>query len=440
MSHHTNGLQAKEEHMSMKARRTTTSRFQRLGIPPELVVIGVDIGQRDNVAVAQFGDGREAKPLPFHTTKEGFEELKRYGEKAVREAGAEGLVFAMEPTGHYGAPLEQWLVRQDMRVFRVQPLFTNRAKELYDGTWRKTDAKDARLIAHLCRRGVSSEWTLMDDVYAELRGLSRHWQQVGKNRSTATNRLIRHLDEIFPELRGLFKDIRSRTLLELLKVAPTPGDIIELGLEELTKLIRRASRGKLGRERAEQVLEAARTTIGGRQGLRAHAMAIREQVAILEHTMAELDRIKKAMKVELAKVPYAKRLLSIPRLGEVTLAILLGEFGDLRNYRHSAQLIKMAGLDLVEVSSGKRRGKRHISRRGRAYARQILFLAALRLGNGVLKEPRRRMVEDNKVQPTKAAVANMRRLLRILHAMVRDDANFDATRHAPKGPEERMTA
>ena len=64
--------------------------------------------------------------------------------------------------------------------------------------------------------------------------------------------------------------------------------------------------------------------------------------------------------------------------------------------------------------------------------RQLLFMAALRLGNGVLAEPRRRLVEDRKVQPTKAAVANMCRLLRILHAMARDGSRFDATRYAAK--------
>ena len=133
---------------------------------------------------------------------------------------------------------------------------------------------------------------------------------------------------------------------------------------------------------------------------------------------------------QLAAVPYAQRMLSIPRLGALTAATLLGELGDLRDYNHAAQLIKMAGLDRVESSSGQHKGKRHISRRGRRYARQMLYLAALRLGGGVLAGPRDRMVEVHKKEPTKAAVANMCRLLRILHALVRDDVDFDLHRFA----------
>ena len=48
----------------------------------------------------------------------------------------------------------------------------------------------------------------------------------------------------------------------------------------------------------------------------------------------------------------------------------------------------MAGLDLVETSSGKLRGKRYISGDGRSYALQLLYLAALRMGKSVLAESR----------------------------------------------------
>ena len=133
----------------------------------------------------------------------------------------------------------------------------------------------------------------------------------------------------------------------------------------------------------------------------------------------------------LKRVPYARLLRTIPRLGVVTLATLLGELGDLKGYNHSKQLIVMAGLDLVEISSGVHQGHHHISRRGSAYARQMLYLAALRVGSGVMAEPRRRQVEGAKKAPTKAAVANMARLLRVMFALVRDGQPFDATKSRP---------
>lgn len=43
------------------------------------------------------------------------------------------------------------------------------------------------------------------------------------------------------------------------------------------------------------------------------------------------------------------------------------------------------------------------------------------------------MVEEHEVEPMKAAVANQCRLLRIMHALVRDDVDFQARRYALEG-------
>lgn len=397
------------------------------------VVIGVDIAKEESVAVAQMGDGTVAKPLRFNTTSGGFAKLVAYAEAAVKASGASDFAVSLEPTGHYGWPLVCWLMARGIEVFRVEPLHTSRVKELYDGTRRKTDAKDAVIIADLCRQGLCKPWQVQVGAFAELRLLSRRRQQLVKQRSAATNRLHRHLDEVFPELRRLFNSLTSATVLALLRVVPLPVAILALPLEVLTELVRKASRGQLGEQRVRELRAAASVSVGATEGLAAHALAIRHVVEDLDHVLGQLGEVEGAMRRQLEAVPYARRLLSVPGLGAITVATLLGEFGDLKGYQRAAQLIKMAGLDLVEISSGQLRGKRHISRKGRGYARQMLYLAALRLGGSVLAEPRRRMIEDNKVQPTKAAVANMSRLLRILHSLVRDDVDFEAGRYATAG-------
>lgn len=395
------------------------------------VVIGVDIAKEESVAVAQMGDGTVAKPLRFTTTAEGFSKLLAYAEEATRATGATGFVVSLEPTGHYGWPLVCWLSSCGVEVFRVEPLHTSRVKELYDGTRRKTDAKDAVIIADLCRRGLCGPWVIQTGPFAELRVLSRRRQQLTKQRNAAKNRLHRHVDVVFPELRRLFAEMTSATVLALLSAVQTPAELLALTDEGLLELLVRASRGQLGEERAEALRRAAQASIGTTAGLEGHRLAIRQAVAELAHIQGQLREVEAAMHRQLEAVPYARRMLSIPQMGAITVATLLGELGDFKGYRHAAQLLKMAGLDLVEQSSGQLRGKRYISGKGRSYARQLLYLAALRMGNSVLAEPRRRMVETNKVQPTKAAVANSCRLLRILHALVRDDRAFDTTRFAP---------
>ena len=47
----------------------------------------------------------------------------------------------------------------------------------------------------------------------------------------------------------------------------------------------------------------------------------------------------------LEKVPYAELLLTVPQLGSVTVATILGETGDLRHYKNAEMVIKMAGYN-----------------------------------------------------------------------------------------------
>ena len=399
-------------------------------IQSNLVVIGVDVAKTTFVAVGLHGDGAETKPRSFAMTRAGFDGFATWWEQVATKAKAEGVVFALEPTGHYGTPLATWLQALGQTVLLVQPLHTNRVKELYDGTRRKTDAKDAAVIADLCRRGVCRPWQAPRGAFAAQRVLSRRREQVVVQQSQATNRLHRHLDVVFPELRLHFTKPTSATVLALLEVACTPRAILALPFGELVALLRAASRGQLGEDRARALVTAAETSIGIAEGVQAHQLAIRQTVAELRQVRELLAEIESEMRASLREVPYAARMLSVPKLGAITAATLLGELGDLRGYRHAAQLIKMAGLDLVESSSGQLKGKRHISRRGRRYARQMLYLAALRLGGGALAAPRHRMVELHKKEPTKAAVANMCRLLRILHALVRDNVDFEPARYA----------
>jgi len=181
-------------------------------------------------------------------------------------------------------------------------------------------------------------------------------------------------------------------------------------------------------ERANQLRQAAATSVGITEGTESHRLAIAQLLAELTSVLEQIRAVDVQMQQQLQRVPYAAHLRTVPRLGLVTIATLLGEFGDLRDYKVARQLVKMAGLDLVEQSSGEHKGQRHMSHRGRAYGRQILYMAALRIGSGFLSEVRRRAVEGRKAQPTKVAVANMARLLRSLHALARDLKDFDATR------------
>lgn len=70
-------------------------------------------------------------------------------------------------------------------------------------------------------------------------------------------------------------------------------------------------------------------------------------------------------------------LLSVPGIGEVTAAAILGETGGLKYYDNPNQIRKLAGFDLIGNQSGSRQGDPRISKRGRRLPRKIFYQAAV---------------------------------------------------------------
>jgi transposase len=403
----------------------------RLGIKGHSIVLAVDVAKRSHWMLIQGPDGVREKPRRIANTAAGFAELLQYAHAAQRRWPGVPLGVALEPTGHYWLPLAYWLQARAIPVLTVNPAHTKRAKELEDNSPAKTDAKDTRVIADLAAAGRARSCRLQTGVYATLRALARLRARVAQDRTAVRNQLHQLCDQLFPELLPCFgNELRRTSCRRLLAVAPTPTAVQALGAERLTALLRGASRGRYGAALATRLLAAAATSIGLREGtvpLAARLTYLLEEDARLATFQCTLERQQAAA---LRAVPYAPALLAIRGLGVVTLATLLGETGDLRGYPRARQLLKLAGLNLYEISSGEHQGQRRITKRGRPGLRRILYMAALRLLKrggpcyGYYQRLRARLAG------TQAAVAVMRKLLRVLHAVVHRGQAYDRLRLA----------
>ena len=65
------------------------------------------------------------------------------------------LIIGMEPTGHYGYNLANWLADKGKNVVMVNPATTKRNKENRDNSPSKSDPKDALVIADVVSRGFT---------------------------------------------------------------------------------------------------------------------------------------------------------------------------------------------------------------------------------------------------------------------------------------------
>ncbi|GIP33487.1 hypothetical protein J2TS4_26970 [Paenibacillus sp. J2TS4] len=90
-----------------------------------------------------------------------------------------------------------------------------------------------------------------------------------------------------------------------------------------------------------------------------------------------LEQVERELGTLLEGIPLVSQLRSVKGLGTIYIAAILSSAGDLRLYSHGRQLLRRAGLNLAESSSGKRKGEIVISKRGDAKLRNICILRCL---------------------------------------------------------------
>ncbi|WP_413789373.1 transposase [Paenibacillus tyrfis] len=122
-------------------------------------------------------------------------------------------------------------------------------------------------------------------------------------------------------------------------------------------------------------------------------------------------------------------MLSVPGVGVVTVAGFLAEVGDIHNYDHGQQIIRLAGLNLKENSSGKRKGKTGISKRGRSRLRALLFWVVMPM---VAKNPAFKALHhyyttrsQNPLKKKQSIIALCGKLIRILYTLGTKQKQYD---------------
>ncbi|MBW2590784.1 MAG: IS110 family transposase [Deltaproteobacteria bacterium] len=405
----------------MKTKKSTV-------VNEKTLIVAVDIGKTIHWGYFRTPNNIEVKPFPFQNGIYSFNAFLQRMQKFQQEQELEEIVVGFESTGPYAEPLCHFLRKRGVKLVQVNPMHTKRLKDLTGNSPNKTDQKDPRVIADVISLNHGLTVVIPQGVSAELRRLAHAREQVVCDLTAKSNKMQQLVFIIFPEFFTIMKKAVSKSVLFLLKNYPLPEDIVELGIETLTDRLKKISRGKLRKQRAQELIEAARQSIGIDSGTRSIALEIKYIVDSIEHAQQFIFTLETEMKEYLRHVPYSCNILSLKGIGVITAAGLIGEVGDFKAFATAKELEKMAGLNLYEISSGAHKGKRRISKRGRSLMRKLLYCAALNTirTNGIMYQQYHKML-DRGMPKLKAVVAISRRLLRIIYALVRDNTMFEVT-------------
>ena len=399
-------------------------------VTDDTLIVGVDIGSESHWARAILARGYEVSKKPFHfdNTEEGFERFVTWANGLEAENKLKKIVIACEPTGHYWFNLYDFLKKYDVKLVLVAPQHVKHSKEMDDNTQRKDDRKDPIVIAKLVPEGRYMEPYIPEGIYAELRAAFNRRCDLSEALTRNSNRMTRWFDVYFPEYRTVFKGSDALSGYMVLKRAPLPADILELGVKGICQIWREAKLRGAGEKRAQKLVDAATQSIGlkGGPAVRQELWQLIEERELLDkqHSdiMALIDEILK-------QIPGADRLLSVPGAGVVTVAGFLSEVGDINRFSDPKQIQKLAGLAVVENSSGKRKGLPGISRRGRSRLRWVLYLAAMSMvkNNKEMKTYHRYYTtrKKNPLKKIQSLMAIAGRIARIFYGILKNGTDYD---------------
>ena len=256
------------------------------------------------------------------------------------------------------------------QVFAVNPLAAARYRDRHHVSGAKSDASDAKLLADLVRTDRHNHRRVAGDSgdAEAIKVLARAHQNLIWARTRHTNGLRSALREYYPAALEAFDDLADRDALSILGRAPTPADAGRLSVSKIRAALKAAGRQRNLDTRALQIQEMLRS-----QQLAAPAAVTAAFGASTRATVgiiAELNRQIADLEAELATHfeahPDADIYRSLPGLGVILGARVLGEFGDDPNRYTTAKCRKnYAGTSPLTIASGKKRAvlARHVRNR-----------------------------------------------------------------------------
>ena len=419
-------FQSKERNIALDSIISSKiSLKNRKRINEKTLIVTVDIGMKLNTGYCRGRGGCDFKVIEFSNSWSGFGQFWDYVCVSKKENNLRDVIVGIESTGPYGLPLIHYLLKKSVCLVQVNPMHTKRIKELCGNSPNKTDRKDPKVIADIMELGHSLSLIVPEGAVAHLRSLVHARERSLQKTTVNWNQLQSLMYQIFPEFIDVMKNIKNKSSRYLLKHYPSPEDIVELGVANLSDELNRISRGKLGKIRAQALYDGAKYSVGIKEGLESVLFEQKQILSLIEMSENFVCEVEKQMERYLTQVPYSQYFLSLKGVGLVSVAGLIGEAGDFTKFKTRSEIIKLAGLDLFEISSGKHKGMRRISKRGRPLMRKILFFSALNVvrQGGIFYDRYQKYLENGMVK-MKALTAIARKLLALLFALARDQTSY----------------
>lgn len=337
-----------------------------------MVYVGVDVSKNkhDCCMIDEYGEV-VSSAFTIWNNKAGFEYLM----DKIREVETdmEKVKVGLEATGHYSLNILEFLMKNEMITYVLNPLHTNMYRKSLSLRLTKTDKVDCRTIAMMLRSDVNIRlYTKQSWLNEEMKSLTRYRFDRVQERAQLKQSIARLVNILFPELDKLVPTIQVPSIYALLGELPSAEKIAEAPIEKIREILYEASHGRYNLEKAEEIKEAAKNSIGTR--IPAKSMELRHTINLIQEMNQEVCEIERDIKHLFDRMNTT--ILSIPGIGYNLGAMIIAEIGDFERFDSADKLLAYSGVSPSTYQSGMTESSySHMEKRGSKYLRYALIEA-----------------------------------------------------------------
>jgi len=283
------------------------------------------------------------------------------------------IKVGLEATGHYSYNILGFLLDCGLATYVINPLHTNLYRKSLSLRKTKTDRVDARTIATMLMSDVDLK-SYTDTSYhnEELKSLTRYRFDKVRERAKLKTSISRLVTILFPELEKIVPSLHMASVYTLLSEFPGASYIASAHLTHLKTILSDASKGRYDRDKAMDIREAARTSIGSK--MPAKSLELKHTIQLIRELDAEIEEIEKEINSIMDEVHSP--ITTIPGIGTRMGAMILAEVGDFNNFDSADKVLAYAGMSPSTYQSGQLTNcYSHMEKRGSRYLRYAIFNA-----------------------------------------------------------------
>jgi len=336
-----------------------------------MIYVGIDVAKdKHDCLISDSDDVILFEPFTISNNSFGFDEL--FSKLETCSESLSGIKVGLEATGHYSDNLLEFLISKGLNTIVINPLHTSLYRKSLSLRKTKTDTVDAHSIVTMLRTESLKPYSQTSYHVRELKSLTRYRFSLVKDCSRLKTSYARLCVILFPELEGLLPSLHMVSIYALLSELPSAKAIADCHLAHLISLLSKHSKGHYGKDKALEIRNAARNSIGTHSQVK--SLELQQTIALIQ--MMEKQIIQVEAKINPIVDSLHSPIMTIPGISYRMAAIIIAETENLTNFDSAEQVLAFAGLEPSVYQSGQLTSTHaKMVKRGSKYLRYALFNA-----------------------------------------------------------------